>query len=282
MRGDSFLGRMANASRDRVSLARSQESEAALRARATAVADAPTLRLGEFDLIAELKLRSPAAGSLAEPHFDRDSQLNAYATGGAAAISVLTEPTEFKGTLTHLREAASILTPTGIPAMRKDFLTDPYQVLEAKAAGAGGVLVIVTMLTDEETETLLTCARDLGLFVLLEAFDIQDLERIGRLAGPGLAPENAPVLCGVNCRDLKSLAVNFDRFAALAEHLPVGLTAVAESGIQGDEEIRAIAQLGYKAALVGSVLMQSPEPVQAVARLIAAGTEQRTEMSACS
>jgi indole-3-glycerol phosphate synthase len=86
----------------------------------------------------------------------------------------------------------------------------------------------------------------------------------------------------VNCRDLKSLAVNFDRFAALAEHLPVGLTAVAESGIHGDEEIRAIAQLGYKAALVGSALMQSPEPVQAVARLIAAGTEQRTEMSACS
>ncbi len=283
MTADSFLDRMLNASRERVGLARAQESEAALRARAMRKAAPPTLRLGEFDLIAELKLRSPAAGALAEPDFDRHAQLNAYATGGAAAISVLTEPDEFNGSLAHLQEAASALEPHGIPAMRKDFLTDPYQVLEAKAAGAGGVLVIVTMLTDAEVEALLACARECGLFVLLEAFNADDLARIVKLVDarpPG--PEAAPVLCGVNCRDLKSLAVNFDRFAALAEHLPEGLTAVAESGVRGVDEIRALAQLGYRAALVGSALMQSSEPVAAVARLIAAGTERLAEMRACS
>ena len=282
MTNDSFLDRMASASRERVGLARATESDAALRARALATADPPPLRLGQFDLIAELKLRSPAAGSLAESHFDRHAQLDAYATGGATTISVLTEPDEFRGSLAHLEEAASILKPHGIPALRKDFLTDPYQVLEARAAGAGGVLVIVTMLTDAEVEMLLACARECGLFVLLETFDALDLARVARLAEPGLAPESAPVLCGVNCRDLKSLAVDFDRFAQLAEHLPRGLKAVAESGVKSVDEIRAIASLGYQAALVGSVLMQSPEPAQAVARLVAAGNERREEMRACS
>lgn len=282
MTAGTFLNRMLDASRERVALARAQESEAALRARAMRKAASPTLRLGEFDLIAELKLRSPAAGALAESGFDRHAQLNAYAAGGAAAISVLTEPDEFNGSLAHLQEAASALEPHGIPAMRKDFLTDPYQVLEAKAAGAGGILVIVTMLTDAEVDALLACADECGLFVLLEAFNADDLLRIVKLAEVGLGSEEAPVLCGVNCRDLKSLAVDFDRFAALAEHLPEGLTTVAESGVHGVDEIRAIAQLGYRAALVGSALMQSPEPVSAVAQLIAAGTERVAEMRACS
>ncbi len=282
MTDSSFLGRMVSASRERVRLARAQESEATLRARAMATAHPPPLQLAEFDLIAELKLRSPAAGSLAAPHFDRRSQLEAYASGGAAAVSILTEPDEFQGSPAHLQEAAAILAPHGIPAMRKDFLTDPYQVLEAKVAGAGGVLVIVTMLTDSEVEALLACARDCGLFVLLEAFGAEDLARLAKLAGVGLATEKLPVLCGVNCRDLKSLAVDFKRFAALAEHLPEGLTAVAESGVHGVDEVRALAQLGYRAVLVGSVLMKSPAPGKAVARLIAAGTERRAGMRVCS
>lgn len=282
MTGSSFLNRMASASRERVRLARAQESEAALQTRAMATADPPILQLGEFDLIAELKLRSPAAGSLVDPHFDRHSQLDAYANGGAAAISVLTEPDEFKGSLAHLQEAAAVLAPHGIPVMRKDFLIDAYQVLEAKAAGAGGILVIVTMLTDAEVQALLACARECGLFVLLEAFTAEDLARIAALAGVGPAAADAPLLCGVNCRDLKSLAVDFDRFAALAAYLPEGLTAVAESGVQGVDQIRALVLLGYRAVLVGSILMQSAEPGQAVARLIAAGTERRAEMRACS
>ncbi len=278
----SFLARMADASRERVTLARARESEAALRVRAMATPVPPTLQLGEFDLIAELKLRSPAAGTLVEPRFDRRTQLDAYVAGGAAAISILTEPDEFNGSLAHLQEGASVLEPLCIPALRKDFLTAPYQVLEARAAGAGGVLVIVTMLTDAEVEALLECAHECGLFVLLEAFDADDLARIVTLTGARPAPNDAPDLCGVNCRDLTSLAVDFDRFAALAEHLPDGLTTVAESGVHGVAEIRAIAQLGYRAALVGSVLMQSPEPVAAVARLIAAGTDRRAELRQCS
>jgi len=241
-----------------------------------ATADPPILTLGEFDVIAELKLRSPATGSLAKPDFDRSSLLAAYASGGAAAISILTEPDEFKGDLSHLKEAASILQERDTPAMRKDFLTEPYQVFEARAAGAGGVLIIVTMLNDEEAEALLACARDCGLFVLLEAFDVDDLTRIARLTGPLLAPEQAPVLCGVNCRDLKTLAVDFDRFGALAEHLPAGLTAVAESGILGIDEVRAVAQMGYQAVLVGSILMQSQQPAQAIAELTAAGAQRQS------
>jgi indole-3-glycerol phosphate synthase len=273
---------MARTSRARVELAIAEESETALRARAMVKADPPKLAFGEFDLIAELKLRSPAAGSLAKTGFDREAQLDAYARGGAATISVLTEPDEFKGALSHLEEAATLLEPRGVPAMRKDFLTDPYQVLEARAAGAGGVLIIMTMLTDVEVEALLTAARECGLFVLLEAFDAEDLKRIATLAGPRLASENTPVLCGVNCRDLKTLAVDFGRFAALADYLPDGLKAVAESGVGKENEIRAVAALGYRAALVGSALMQAEEPAEAVTRLISAGTEQRREMRACS
>ena len=132
MTDDSFLERMARTSRARVELAIAEESETALRARAMVKADPPKLAFGEFDLIAELKLRSPAAGSLAKTGFDREAQLDAYARGGAATISVLTEPDEFKGALSHLEEAATLLEPRGVPAMRKDFLTDPYQVLEAR------------------------------------------------------------------------------------------------------------------------------------------------------
>ncbi len=282
MNDGSFLGRMARASRERAKAARARESENALRERALAVSDTPAIQLGDFDLIAELKLRSPAAGTLAKTGFDRSAQLNAYARGGAAAISVLTEPDEFEGELAHLEEAAALLLPHRIPAMRKDFLVDPYQVLEAKAAGAGGVLVIATMLSDDEVESLLTAAADCGLFVLLEAFDGNDLERIAKLSGPARAPECAPVLCGVNCRDLRTLDVNFGRFAALAPHLPAGLKAVAESGVSSEEDIRAIASLGYEVALVGSALMQARDPVEQVKRLAAAGVAQRTETRSCS
>src|SRR5690606_20705030 len=136
----SFLARMAEASRERVRRAKRRESERALLARAGATAPPPPLALKDFDVIAELKLRSPAAGALTMDAFDWPKQVKAYADGGAAAVSVLTEPTEFQGELTHLEGAAKLLRPFGVPTMRKDFLTDPYQVLEARAAGAGGVL----------------------------------------------------------------------------------------------------------------------------------------------
>jgi indole-3-glycerol phosphate synthase len=153
--------------------------------------------------------------------------------------------------------------------MRKDFVTDPYQVLEARAAGAGGVLVIVTMLDDAAVRALVDCARRCGLFVLLEAFDRADLERLADFDRPSTT--GASLLAGVNCRDLRDLNVRFERFAELAPHLPRHLPTVAESGIGTAAEIGAVAQAGYKLALVGSALMRAADPAAALAELIAAG-----------
>ena len=121
----------------------------------------PPLRLSPagFDVIAELKLRSPAAGVLGDESEDWLGRIAAYARGGAAAVSVLTEPSRFDGSLEHLRQAAQVLAPLGVPAMRKDFLVDPYQVLEARAAGAGGVLVILRMLPRARIDELLDGCR---------------------------------------------------------------------------------------------------------------------------
>jgi indole-3-glycerol phosphate synthase len=180
-----FLGAMARSSEDRVAQALLHESRAALERRARSAPPAPPLRLSPagFDVIAELKLKSPAAGVLKGPAHDWRSRVAAYARAGAAAVSVLTEPSRFDGALEHLREAAALLAPLGVPAMRKDFLVDPYQVLEARAAGAGGVLVILRMLPRERIVELLQAAADHGLFVLLEAFDARDLELARELLG---------------------------------------------------------------------------------------------------
>jgi indole-3-glycerol phosphate synthase len=265
----TFLERMAEASRARVRAARAAESEAKLESRALAAPQPPPLALNRFDVIAELKLRSPALGGLAARDFDRGEQLDAYARGGAAAVSVLTEPTEFHGDLEHLKDAAARLGPRHRPVMRKDFITDPYQVLEARAAGASGVLVIVTMLDDATVRALVDCARRCGLFVLLEAFNRADLERLGSFDHADLG--GTPLLAGVNCRDLRDLAVRFARFAELAPHLPRHLPTVAESGIGGVDDVRAVAAAGYRLALVGSSLMRAAEPAAALADLIAAG-----------
>jgi indole-3-glycerol phosphate synthase len=256
-RETGFLSTMAQASRERVRRARTLETEAALLARAHSMAPPPQLSLGAFDVIAEVKLRSPAAGVLAQQRFDIPAQVAAYAAAGAAAVSVLTEPLEFHGELAHLACAAALLAPAGIPAMRKDFLTEPYQVLEARAAGAGGVLVIVTMLDDNEVRALLECARECGLFVLLEAFDAQDLERVAVL---GADADEIDVLVGVNCRDLRTLDVRFARFAELAPHLPSRWPVVAESGIATNADVQTVAALGYRLVLAGSALMQAPAP----------------------
>lgn len=272
MKGGDFLERMAAASRARAATARAREPEAALRARVASLPAAAPLELDRFDVIAELKRRSPAAGGLVEGGFDVERQLDAYAAGGAAAISVLTEPEQFDGSLEHLAAAATALREARRPAMRKDFLTDPYQVLEARAAGAGGVLVIVTMLEDDEVMGLVTEAHALGLFVLLEGFDRPDLERMAEL---DLPRGGARVLAGVNCRDLKNLQIDFDRFEPLAAHMPPGLPAVAESGIETAGQIEVVAELGFDAALIGSALMRAEDPGARLAELIARGRAAR-------
>ena len=267
----SFLTRMALASKARADKARSTEPEEVLLDRALATDEPPPLILSRFNLFAELKLRSPADGPLAGAHYDQNGRLKAYASGGAAVVSVLTEPEEFKGSLAHLKEAAGVLNPLGVPVMRKDFITEPYQVLEARAAGASGILLIVSMLNDEETLALIDSAQTCGLFVLLEGFTVQDLQRIKKLIATLPTTPKQITLIGVNCRDLKTLKVDFARFKELAKHLPDQTIAVAESGITTTQDITEIVQWGYQGALVGSALMTSGDPAETTAEFLAAG-----------
>jgi indole-3-glycerol phosphate synthase len=275
-----FLDDMAALSAARVAEALRHESRGALERRAQQAPAGAPLRLSAsgFDVIAELKLRSPAAGVLGDESQDWPGRIVAYARGGAAAVSVLTEPSRFDGSLEHLRQAAAMLAPLGVPAMRKDFLVDPYQVLEARAAGAGGVLVILRMLERPRIEELLAVAAEHGLFVLLEAFDAVDLElareltasRTTRGAGTGAAAGGAPILIGVNSRDLQTLKVRQERFATLAPLLPAGRPAVAESGVATAADARQMRELGYTVALIGTALMSSEDPSQLLHEIFAA------------
>ena len=269
-----FLGEMAAASRERVRAARDACPQAELLARAMDTPVPPRLRLqpGGFDLIAELKLRSPAVGPLKGRGEDVAGRVTAYARAGAAAVSVLTEPTRFDGSLEHLRVAAEALASSAVPAMRKDFLVDAYQVIEARMAGAGGVLAIVRMLSERELEALVHQARALELFVLLEAFDERDLERLdevlARLGGAGL-------LAGVNSRDLVTLQVVPSRLERLAPSLPTGIPRVAESGVGSVEDARRVAEAGYDLALVGSALMSGNDPAALASAMLSSARAAR-------
>ena len=269
MSGD-FLAQMADSSRARAQAARRACPETRLLRAARATAPPPKLRLapGDFGLIAELKLRSPAAGALSDPGTDVAARVRAYAAAGAAAVSVLTEPERFDGALEHLRLAAAALAPLGVPAMRKDFLVNPYQVAEARAAGAGGVLLIVRMLPEAVLEAMIERARELGLFTLLETFDARDIERLEALTA---RIGTAGLLAGINCRDLATLEVVPSRLETLAQLLPRALPRVAESGVATAEDARRMGQAGYDLALVGSALMRAPDPAALAADMVAAG-----------
>lgn len=283
-----FLRQMAESSRERARAAKAQRPESSLLAAARATAEPPALRAHAdgFDLIAEVKLRSPAAGQLKSGDEDVGQRVSQYAAAGAAAISVLTEPTRFDGSMEHLGRAAQALAPARVPAMRKDFIVDPYQVIEARAAGAGGVLVILRMLPRPELESLIEQALALNLFTLLEAFDEQDIAlahelvekyapgapgaqstsanpagtTAGALSQHGFDRERVRLLVGINCRDLVTLKVVPGRLEQLAHLLPTQVPRVAESGVGSPEDARRIASVGYDLALVGSALMTAPDP----------------------
>ena len=273
----TFLAGMAAASRERVRTARARCPLAELEQRARRVPAPPPLRLDRsgFDLIAELKLRSPAAGAFAAGSAGGADgaevvrRVTDYAQAGAAAVSVLTEPSRFDGALEHLAAAAAVLTPLAVPAMRKDFIVDPYQVLEARALGAGGVLVILRMLPRPELDALLGCASSHGLFVLLEAFDAADIglmqELVAAHRGTNL------LLAGVNCRDLQTLQVVPGRLLELAALLPTAVPRVAESGVATPEDAARVAAAGYQLALVGSALMQGRDSIALASALLSAG-----------
>lgn len=272
-----FLDEMRSVSARRVAAAKAHEAYGALERRAHAAPAAPALRLSDdgFDVIAEIKLRSPAAGALGRASDDWLGRAVAYSQAGAAAVSVLTEESRFDGSLEHLRAVAQACAPLGVPAMRKDFLVDPYQVLEARACGAGGILVILRMLPREGILNLLDVAASLGLFTLLEAFDADDLALAAEVLAGRVAAKRARVLIGVNCRDLQTLQVRQERFAELAPRLPQGLPAVAESGVGAPAEACAVRNLGFRAALIGTALMSSADPAAHLAGILATARASR-------
>lgn len=235
------------------------------------------LCLSGFDLIAEIKNRSPAEGELTIAAVDRRARASLYVEGGAAAISVLTEPERFDGALSHLHEVVEAVAASETPVMRKDFLVDPLQVLEAKAAGASGVLLIAAILDDAALKNILDCAFDHDLFVLLESFDALDLERSGRILQQTRYREQAEkqkFLVGVNTRNLRTLAVDPLRLAGFAPMLPSGVSCVAESGQRTAADAIAVSKLGYDVALVGTALMRAEDPATLIREMLAAGRAQ--------
>jgi indole-3-glycerol phosphate synthase len=259
----AFLETMARSSRQRADEAIRERSIE--ETRRSALSGPPPRALGSFgeifDLIAEVKPRSPSEGAF--PDRDPVTVADGYRDGGAAMLSVLTEPTSFGGSLETLRRVSAT---ADIPVMAKDFLVDTYQVYEARHAGADGVLVIARMLSEETLAAMVEAVAESGMFALLEAFDSDDLRRITEVAAG-----RDRVLVGVNCRDLETLDIVRERHEQLAGHLPPGNVAVAESAMIGPEDVDRIAGLGYGGALVGSALMRSDDAPRLIRSMVDAG-----------
>lgn len=275
-----LLTEMAQSSLERLELARASTSEQMMWARANDTPPAPplTLSLEGFDIIAECKLQSPSMGNLSGNTTDVASRVTAYAQSGAAAVSVLTEPKRFGGELAHLERASKILAPFNVPTMRKDFLVDPYQVMEGRVAGAGGVLVIVRMLERSHIIALLDCAAMLKMFVLLEAFGAEDLA-IAKEILSSRKGHSEQVLVGLNCRDLQTLAIDIERFGALGSAMPTEFAAVAESGVGSTADVERVVGWGYRIALIGTTLMTTPDPKQLITSFLSVGREKAMTMS---
>jgi indole-3-glycerol phosphate synthase len=206
-------------------------------------------------IIAECKRRSPSRGILRQA-YNPVAIAKSYESGGAAAISVLTEPTFFDGSLDHL---ASVREAVETPLLRKDFIVGDYQVLEAAAYGAAAVLLIVAALDDLALSSLMRFADSLGLASLVE---VHDAEELARAVGAGAS------IVGVNSRNLRTLEVSGATLDVLGPTIPAGVIAVAESGLKTAEDLRRLKGLRYDAFLIGERFMTEPEPGEALARLI--------------
>ncbi len=270
---EDFLATMAESSRARSRAAQARLAERELRARIADLPAVPSLALHSFDLIAEVKLRSPAMGLLKDAATeDVGARVASYARAGAAAVSILTEPSRFDGSLEDLAAGTRALVPLGVPAMRKDFLVDAYQVLEGRVAGASGVLAIIRMLSRAELERQIDTALGLGMFVLLEAFDAADIELAHALVDARRAHRDL-LLVGVNSRDLVTLQVVPGRLDSLAALLPKDVKRVAESGVAAPADAARVAAAGYDLALVGSALMSAPDPAVLAHAMLAAARD---------
>jgi indole-3-glycerol phosphate synthase len=213
-------------------------------------------------VIAEIKKASPSKG-LIRSDFYPATLARTFQAAGAAALSVLTDEEFFQGSLSHLEEASATVT---IPCLRKDFILDPFQILEARASGADAILLIVSAHTDASLTSLRDEAHSMGLDVLCETHDRTELDRAVALGFD---------LIGVNSRDLRTFAVHTDVFAELALWMPRDAVVVAESGIRSAEDIVRLRAIGYDAFLVGETLMRQPDPAATLALLL--GRQYATE-----
>jgi indole-3-glycerol phosphate synthase len=209
-------------------------------------------------LIAEMKRASPSAGPI-RPGASVSEVVQAYEAAGAAACSVLTEPSHFGGSLDDLVEARGACR---LPLLRKDFVIDPYQLVEARVAGADAVLLIVAALGPERLAELMAAAGDLGMDSLVEVHDEEDAE---------VAVEAGAELIGINNRNLKTLEVDPGTALRLLPDLPAGTVVVAESGIRTREDVLDLERAGFDAILVGESLMRSPDLGEAIRALIGSG-----------
>ncbi|TAM55008.1 MAG: indole-3-glycerol-phosphate synthase [Acidobacteria bacterium] len=216
-----------------------------------AALEAPGVRV-----IAECKRRSPSKGWLRQP-FEPVDLARAYETGGAAAVSVVTEPQFFAG---RPEWVAAVRSAVALPVMQKDFLLAPRQLFEAVLLGADAVLLIARALPGPHLGEMLGLAAELGLEALVEAHDARDLDRV--LALPAR-------IVGVNARDLGSFRVDLEAAAGLARRVPPGSVAVVESGIAGAGDVRRLAAAGLRRFLVGEHLLRSTDPHAALEELVA-------------
>ena len=206
-------------------------------------------------LIAEVKKASPSAGIIRED-FNPVDIASAYSDSGAACVSVLTDEEFFQGSLDYL---ISIRKEVEIPILRKDFILDPYQVIEARAAGADAVLLIAECLDPEDLKRLHQLIEELGMIALVELYDEANLQAV---------LDCHPKLVGVNNRDLNDFSVNLNHSIQLRQKVPSSVCFVSESGIYTPEDVQQLESAGVDAMLVGESLMKSPEIATAVRKLL--------------
>ena len=247
----SFLEKIISAKRAEIAAARNLKPQAELERLAAKREDfrgfAESLAHPGVRVVAEIKRTSPSKGDLA-PDLDPAAVATAYAAGGAAALSVLTEPAFFKGSIRDLQAARDAVA---IPVLRKDFIVDPYQIHESRAIGADAVLLIVRILDDAHLRDLLALARDSGLDALVEVFDSADLDR---------ALAVGATLIGINNRDLGTFATDLSNAATLARRIAPPAIAMALSGVASAADVAALASRGLSRFLVGEALVRSADP----------------------
>jgi len=219
---------------------------------------AAALRGPKLAVVAEMKQRTPSMGVLAEDYRPADLA-HAYAEGGAAAISVLTHMAGFGGRVEHVR---SVRAATELPILRKDFVTDPYEVAEARACGADAVLLIVAALEPDQLRDLIALTKSRGIAALVEVHD--ELETAAAL-------EAGATVIGINHRDLRTFEVDLGLTARLRKLIPPDVVVVAESGIRSAEDARRMREAGADAVLVGELLMRSTDPAAQIRDLVTPG-----------